>query len=578
MKKIILVILTIFLSIPIFANSEWTVLIYMAADNTLCDAAFDDINEMESVTYNDSVRIVVQVDPLDDPSSDFDFTEARRYLITYDENPDSIGSLLLVNMGEINSADPTEVYSFANWGFNKYPSKKKMLILWDHGNGWSKYDEITKSVCNDDNSGDNISVANGELKQAISNINYHLDIIAFDACLMQMPEVIGEIYEYCDFIIGSEDNVPEDGIFYGEYKEFSCSSYAIFNYLAEYPKCTSEEFSSIIVERYIDSYTMGCQSTGIELTISSIKTSHFSEFQNTLANFTETFSDTIYYDIYSLTYSQCHTFYFGKNVDVWQFFSILSDCAEEGIQDSVQNILLLLDSLIVNSKTTYKDELGRITIYFPQTHNRFIADWHKYYQLSFVKKSRWDRFLNFYYNNDNEQPEILYFSITTQDDLIHFSWNAIDPAFIKYFLGYRKSTDTTFISILDSTSQQNYQSNLPYDNYTFCLTAEDEFGNVSDSSRVVFLLKNQTFMFIPNPYIISENSNGRFIFTIENSEKAEIYIYNLAGELVRNLRKICNENSTCELEFSPKNLSSGIYLCLLKTSDITDVIKIAIIK
>ncbi|RLC46556.1 MAG: hypothetical protein DRH57_05855, partial [Candidatus Cloacimonadota bacterium] len=258
----------------LFAESEWTVLVYIAADNNLFNNAFKDINEMEQVGSSDSVNIIVQIDPLDDATSHFDSTEARRYYITKDYSPSYISSTLLVSLGEINSADPKEVYKFANWGFSEYPSRKKMLIIWDHGNGWSKEDQ-SKSVCNDDESGDNISVADGELKTAISNINYHLDILAFDACLMQTVEVIGEVYEYCDFIIGSEDEVPVDGFPYGFAWD---TEYGIFNYLTENPQCTPREFSKEIVERYVNSYLSGQQS-GSHLTLSAINTDYYPIFQ-----------------------------------------------------------------------------------------------------------------------------------------------------------------------------------------------------------------------------------------------------------------------------------------------------------
>lgn len=576
----------IFLSSLLFAEIEWTVLVYIAADNTLFNAAFKDINEMEAVGSSDSVNIIVQVDPVDPdvyPSSYFDFGEARRYFITYDEDPDSIGSLLLASLGEINSADPTEVYSFANWGFNKYPSKKRMLILWDHGNGWQKGD-TTKWVCSDASANyDNINVAYGELNQAISNIIQPLDILVFDACLMQMPEVIGEIYEYCDFVIGSEEVVPEDGLYYGEDDSIYPSESGLFNYLVNNPTCSPEIFSYEIVERYIKSYVEGFPppQDGNNISISSINTVYFNQFQNELKYFTENFSDTLYNNYYTNTYSQCHKFDYNCNIDIWQFFSILIDYGAPEIESSAQDIKSLIDSMIVHSKAYYSEpdlSLGRMSVYFPQTYIRFFADWERYYQLSFVKETRWDRFLNFYFYEDNEPPEIIDFSISTQGNLLYFSWNAIDPSFIKYQLQYRTLNDTTHISILDSTSHQNYQISFPFDNYIFNLIAEDEFANQSDSTKSIFLSKETIFKFFPNPYFVNDDENGRFIFSTGNSEKAEIDIYNFAGELVEKLITLCEENSTCELQFSPENLSSGIYFCLLKTGDKTNILKLAIIR
>ncbi|MEA3476206.1 MAG: clostripain-related cysteine peptidase [Candidatus Cloacimonadota bacterium] len=571
----------IFLSSLLFAAPEWTVLVYMAADNTLFNAASDDINEMESVNYSDSVKIIVQVDPKDEQSSHFNFSTARRYLITYDENPNSIGSILLNDLGEINSANPDEISDFANWGFSTYPSKKRMLILWDHGNGWRKDDEGTKYVCSDTQAGSNISVANGELNQAISNINYHLNILAFDACLMQMPEVIGEVYEYCDFVIGSEEEVPEDGLYYGDSIYPQCG---IFNFLAENPTCSPIDFSSKIVEQYINSYLLGYQIGG-NISMSAINTSYFNEFQNGLANFTKNFSDTLYNDIYCEIFTNIDSDYiFNSSIDIYQFFSELKNYEE--FQEPSNEMLSAIDSMIVHSIAVYNNEIvsdiGRMSIYFPQSSIRFFSNWldRGYYQLSFVQVTRWDRFLNFYLDDDNQAPFITNFSIISQKNLVQFLWHAIDPSFIKYTIQYNPGHDSLYIPIHDSTYiySQNYITTLPSGTYNFILTAIDEFENKSCVWKTAIISDESVFKFFPNPYLVSNAEAGKFIFSTVNSGKAEIFIYNFGGELVQKLECSCEKYSTCLIEFVEVNIASGIYFCLLKTGSRTDVLKLAIIR
>ncbi|MCK4359878.1 MAG: hypothetical protein KAW92_14290 [Candidatus Cloacimonetes bacterium] len=580
-KKLIILKLSLLFALQISANTEWTVLVYIAADNNLSQAAFDDINEMESVTYNDSVKIVVQVDPnqnLDYPPY---FTTARRYYITHGENPDSIGSILLNDLGEINSADPDEVSDFANWGFSTYPSEKRMLILWDHGNGWTKDDEITKSICNDTNSGDTIRVANGELHQAISNINYHLDILAFDACLMQMPEVIGEIYEYCDFVIGSEEVVPEDGLPYGD---ITYHLDGIFDYIVENPSCSTEEFSNEIVTRYINSYLPGgSQSPSDNISLSAVNVEYFPEFQNKLFLFTNEYSDTLYNDIYYEILNDIdHDYIFNNSIDLYQFFTKLNNYPE--FQEASDEIVSIIDSMVVRSIAVYNNEIvsdiGRMSVYFPPTYIRFFADWERYYQLSFVQEIRWDRFLNFYFNDDNQAPFISNFSITSQKNLVQFSWDAIDPSFIKYTIQYNPDHDSLYIPIHDSTYiySHNYTTTLPSGTFNFILKAIDEFENKSCVWKTAIISDEPVFKFFPNPYNINNKKNGKFIFSTGNSKKAEIFIYNFAGELVQKLERPCEKYSTCLIEFVEVYLASGIYFCVLKTGDRTNILKLAIIK
>ena len=565
--------------IVIFAESEWTILVYMAADNNLFNAAFDDINEMESVNYSDSVKIIVQVDPKDEQTSHFNFSTARRYFITYDENPDSIGSLLLDDLGEINSANPDEISDFANWGFSNYLSKKRMLILWDHGNGWRKDDKGTKYVCSDTQAGDNISVANEELNQAISNINYHLDILAFDACLMQMPEIIGEIYEFCNIVIGSEEVVPEDGLPYGD---ITYPLDGIFDYLAKNPLCSSEEFSNEIITRYINSYSGGSQGFNDNISLSAINTEYFPEFQNKLLSFTNEYSDTLYNYIYENIHLTCQNF--NSSIDVYQFFYHLKIYPE--FQEAADKIISIIDSMVVNSIAIYNGQLisklGRMSVYFPQYSTGFFSNWldRGYYQLSFVKATRWDRFLNFYFNDDNQYPIIKNFSISSVNNFVQFSWKVIDASYIKYNLSYNPNQDNYYVPIHDSTYiySHNLTTTLPSGTFNFVLTAIDEFENRSCVWKTAIISDEPIFKFFPNPYFVSNAENGKFIFSTGNSEKAEIFIYNFGGELVQKLECSCEKHSTCLIEFVEVNLASGIYFCLLKTGNRTDVLKLAIIR
>jgi hypothetical protein len=373
--------------------------------------------------------------------------------------------------------------------------------------------------------------------------------------------------------------VPTDGFPYGD---IVYHQDGIFDYLAENSLCSPKEFSNEIVTRYINSYLYGgSQATADNISLSAIKTEYFPEFQNKLLSFTTEYSDTLYNNIYENIYSNCQNF--NSSIDVYQFFYHLKIYTE--FQVVADEIISIIDSMVVNSIAIYNGQfiskLGKMSVYFPQ-YSTGMSNWKKYYQLSFVHKTRWDRFLNFYYNEDNKPPEVLNFDISTQRNLVYFLWDAIDPCFIKYQLGYRTLSDTSFMSILDSTDQQTYQKWFPSDNYIFRLTARDEFANTADSSETIFLSGDLIFKFFPNPYVFSKKEGyhnlEKFIFSTSNSKKATIYIYNLAGELVEKLQTSCVENSTKELPFSPDDLSSGIYFCVLKTGNRTDMLKLAIIR
>ncbi|GAG72108.1 unnamed protein product, partial [marine sediment metagenome] len=114
----ILIILSIslsgcFLFPPINNTVEWTVMVYLAADNDLESAGINDINEMEMVGSSSDVNIVVQADRIPGyDNSNGDWTTTRRYYITQDFDPVQINSQLKSDLGELNMGDSQTLVDF----------------------------------------------------------------------------------------------------------------------------------------------------------------------------------------------------------------------------------------------------------------------------------------------------------------------------------------------------------------------------------------------------------------------------------------------------------------------------------
>ena len=579
MRSIALFFLFILFCTPLVAETEWTVLVYLAADNSLSQQSFKDINEMEAVEDNDSVQYLIQIDPYDDLNHPPYFTTSRRYLIRHDNNPDSIGSIMLDDLGEINSADPQTLTDFANWGFDYAPSQKRMLIIWDHGNGWTKDDDFVKSICYDNYFSDRMSVAEGELKEAISSINFPINILVFDACLMQTTEVITEIYEYCDIVAGSELSVPIDGIFYGAESGTACSQYGLFNYISGNPSCTPTELSNELVFRYINSYTTNCQ-YGSTVSFSAIELSSYSSYLNKLNEFTRTYSDTIYSAIYHDAHSNC-LLISGENIDVWEFFNEVS-FIDKNVQTAAEDIAALVDSMTIAFSALYHDvlypELGRMSVYFPP--NKYYFNWELYYILDFTGLTEWDRFLSYYMGNFSDSPDINEFVVASVSEMVNFSWEVVATTDLFYKLYYKQSPDTSFIQIQDSsiTHATSYSSQFETGNYEFKLQATDEFGNTSSDTISYFISTDNIFKYYPNPYIVNEDNIGKFLISNEELTDSAIYIFNLAGELVDKITIDNTIEQTIEVTYTPPNVSSGIYFCLLKAGDTIATIKLAVIR
>jgi len=145
-------------------------------------------------------------------------------------------------------------------------------------------------------------------------------------------------------------------------------------------------------------------------------------------------------------------------------------------------------------------------------------------------------------------------------------------------MGYK--LDTSFIQIQDSsiTHATSYSSQFGTGDYKFKLYAIDEFGNSSSDTTSHFVSDDNMFKYYPNPYNVNEDNIGKFIISNEELTDAAIYIFNLAGELVDKITIDNTTEQTIEVNYTPENVSSGIYFCLLKSGDTKATIKLAIIR
>ena len=188
---------------------EWTVIVYADADDDILEAdMWFDVNEMELVGSNSQMNIVVQLDrAVGAFNGDGDWTDTRRYLITQDNDVNTITSPVVESIGEADMGNPQTLVDFVSWSIQKYPAKKYILIMSDHGAGWA-------NGFSDLSSGNTLSLP--EITDAIAQVQQAMggqkfEIIGFDACLMGMMEVYGSLYPYSNYMIASEEVIPATG-------------------------------------------------------------------------------------------------------------------------------------------------------------------------------------------------------------------------------------------------------------------------------------------------------------------------------------------------------------------------------
>jgi hypothetical protein len=113
------------------AIADWTILIYMAGDNDLDDFGGDDIQEMKKVGSSDRIHVLVQRDTAAAG------VPTRRYRV---RKGTSAEDDVVQRIGETNTGDPKVLGEFLEWGRTKYPAKRTMAVLWNHGAGWDDTD------------------------------------------------------------------------------------------------------------------------------------------------------------------------------------------------------------------------------------------------------------------------------------------------------------------------------------------------------------------------------------------------------------------------------------------------------
>jgi hypothetical protein len=204
-------------------RAQWTVLVFMNGDNDLEEWALGDMNELEQVGSTDDVNLIVQLDRSPDYSRlDGDWTGTRRFRAEKDSSSRSIGSPVLEDLGETDAGDPSTVIDFAEWGIQRFPADHYMLILWDHGWGWSVRADGTsalqKGISWDESTDSDISPAAGELLEIVdavdARIGGKLDVLGMDACTMANWEIAQQLRDDVNVYLASQDYEDSDGYDY----------------------------------------------------------------------------------------------------------------------------------------------------------------------------------------------------------------------------------------------------------------------------------------------------------------------------------------------------------------------------
>jgi hypothetical protein len=213
---------------------------------------------------------------------------------------------------------------------------------------------VCREVSFDDTARDFLD--NVELKNAACLPNHKFDFIAFDACLMSMLEVVFQIKECTDYVIGSEEIEPSDG---WPYK-------LILNYLSENPTVKNETLVKEIVSLYAEYY----KDTSECVTQAAIQTSNLDKTARTLDDFAAVLLKSLnsFKPILSDILGTVQRFRDGDYIDLYDFVLLCQKNISDVEVNRTSGIFIesLSESIIKNTTQGEKLKLAHgLSIYFP---------------------------------------------------------------------------------------------------------------------------------------------------------------------------------------------------------------------
>ena len=349
-------------------GSSWTFLVYMAADNDLEEHAHVDLSEMTSVGSTNNVNVLVVFDGVSP-------NDSRYYRVQKDE------LVVQEQPSELNMGDPDTLKAAASWAYSNYPADRYALVLWSHGTGWHKGSKgaTYKYICEDYSGGDDW-LNNTELDSALAWIRNNTDanpinLMGFDACLMQMIEIAYYIKDDARVLVGSQENESVNGWDYA----------GVLDALVANPSMTPDALGTTIAQTFVA--IPDATQSALDLT----KVQALADAVDTLADELVKVGGIGYYKVQNALYEACY-FSDWDYIDLYDFADKIIDqdvnndttSAAQGVKSAVENCVIYSG---VGAGYGDLDAHG-VSIYFPDPD--FSVFDIGYLDLAFAQDTDWD--------------------------------------------------------------------------------------------------------------------------------------------------------------------------------------------
>lgn len=490
--------------------AEWTVLVHIAADNNLELAGLSDLNEMEAVGSSPQVNIVAQIDrSADYVTLDGDWTETRRYYVQQDDDPEAITSPVVFSPGELDSGSADTIADFATWGIQTYPAKKYMLVLWDHGGGWTSHSS-------DEDSGSEVTLPDtvAALERIVAETGIgQFEVVGFDMCLMGQLEVFQAVAPFARFGIGSQENEPGAGWFY-----------TFLDELVRNPAMDGGQLGQHVVDyfMYFLREVVGDQDVyglaAVDLGQSAPLVNALNDFVNTIAAnpqralsaIADARNNTIQYGGFDDPQVQGYW----SSVDLYRFMELLADLAPAPeIAQSASGVMQAVRQFVIyEDHATALDGSNGVSIYFPTTRKAYKlgANNERYPLETPAALTRWVQFLDVFHGTATATVEAApgVNILSTYPDVASIYQPAVvtlevsgrDILRVSYAVTYLKSEDERVV--------------LDYD-YLVSRTTTASGANIIDWSDGV---TQRTFIWEAEVPVLTDGTASTYALLIPNSD------------------------------------------------------------
>ncbi|UCG37375.1 MAG: hypothetical protein JSV64_03635, partial [Candidatus Bathyarchaeota archaeon] len=361
-------------------SAQWTIMIYMDADNDLEYSAISNFNKLAEVGSTADVNVVVQLDRVEGYSaSDGNWTDCKRFYVTMGMTPTPENAN--VSLGEINMGDPQSLEDFVLWAVGLYPAEKYALILDNHG--W-----LTRIGTDSSHAYDGLTSAEiySVLNQVAITTGNRIDIIGFSACMCGSIEMAYHVSEGAEIIVASEE---VSSIMRGYPYNY------ILSELVASPTMNATEFAAVI----FDEYVLFNEGFGYEIhTLSVFNTteirSHVVPAVNDLAGHLNLLLPAHTYEILGVISQSATGFTTPTWRDLYDFCEILvASISDTETSEAAQMVLdTLLNACMAEWHDINSPDLHGLSIYLPPSYDHYVT-WYSQDAIQWVLDTVWDEFL-----------------------------------------------------------------------------------------------------------------------------------------------------------------------------------------